>query len=1054
MRKFNTIVDGASYRSLQIGTTVPSGAVNLAYVDAPELSSDCDMQIFDYSQAIPANNQPIGNLQVDMYTGDSHMLARQDGVALYTVRGIMVTDEYYTTDDPDSAPTPLFYKYAARYPHYESGINASETHQYTGHNIVVTENGIPTSQPHVIYITPLGNNIFTMTLYTSFLCDAQHTYELCYNKYIDSKQYPTHKETLNSAPAYTENSDKSAVLASNPETQIFHVADAPDYAGHYVYVPDVPTVVPRTPLLFRWRVTRSDGIKSRWHVEYIYQKKSMLASDYKNNDGGMIYSDDTISDVVVAKKLLTKSPAFLFSQYKLLRTYSMSIDTDIQIWHDGQWVNNDAIGGTHAVLIAKTPAFLTAFFYAWVNPDNAGIDTGEAGDQSSVVHYEYPEHTLGYTISGKSSFTGTQYIPGKKVNHAASHNRATAVWSNYASFSNVYEEITSPSLTIDGAQLLNSSFFSTGGSLWGRTKQNSGSMPAHADPVFVINFTAAATVDTIEVVLGRVGRLKKVELLNNTTVVWTANTPFGDVSIRDEPYQKIVTISTGTVSNVNKLRVTIGADERKAVDYWWLLNLFGIKDKYVGEFMIQEVTAIENVPPQNVTDPIQEWHEERYVEVAVAKNRKYDIQLRKLIQAFGLTPPQNLVGNCSYTITPGIPGVADSHPSCNITLCDALGRPIADGENSLTCSYATAMSVLSPIRVSASTDSHTLMKSKKFTVRNSVEPSIFVDKPVDQGPDEMWGLYVNNGRFAIVNGATKLVRHFFMPEFGMQPFSPKLPYMQQIDEEAEFIDDKIIKVRYAPLYVTTANGEPNNISVTVNGANIAIVDWNSATGYLHLGTPIRFTDTALATYQYEQKYVVYRGYGDADTHKFYHLDLNPLAGHQYTDLATGQEQASSILLTKDVYLYIVPAYTFYSDSSGDSTVAASSVLRHIIVDEGTTYANVAAMLPQDAFVLACVTIRAGKVPSDAVVIDTRTRGGGLIDGLSSEVIAKIGIDGSSCMFDVGSWDGELYPCNGVIVVTLPQSILVEHGGTFTEQDVHEALARCVAFGVYPIVRYI
>ena len=99
MKHFKPTIGTTGYRSLQIGRSVPPGGVNLAYVDAPPLSSDSALQVFDYSSAIPANNRPITDLQVDMYADADHMLVNKSGVALYPMRSIMF-DEYHTSRDP------------------------------------------------------------------------------------------------------------------------------------------------------------------------------------------------------------------------------------------------------------------------------------------------------------------------------------------------------------------------------------------------------------------------------------------------------------------------------------------------------------------------------------------------------------------------------------------------------------------------------------------------------------------------------------------------------------------------------------------------------------------------------------------------------------------------------------------------------------------------------------------------------------------------------------------------------------------------------------------
>lgn len=101
-----------------------------------------------------------------------------------------------------------------------------------------------------------------------------------------------------------------------------------------------------------------------------------------------------------------------------------------------------------------------------------------------------------------------------------------------------------------------------------------------------------------------------------------------------------------------------------------------------------------------------------------------------------------------------------------------------------------------------------------------------------------------------------------------------------------------------------------------------------------------------------------------------------------------------------------------------------------------------------AIPLAVVAVGAHASPHDIVLTDARRRGGGLDESTPHPPRNQL-----AGYWDIGFWDGQAHLENGVIIVELPATVLKEHGGPFTHDQVLEQLHRHIAYGNIAIVRY-
>ena len=275
-----------------------------------------------------------------------------------------------------------------------------------------------------------------------------------------------------------------------------------------------------------------------------------------------------------------------------------------------------------------------------------------------------------------------------------------------------------------------------------------------------------------------------------------------------------------------------------------------------------------------------------------------------------------------------------------------------------------------------------------------------------------------------------------------------------VGEKARFIDNGTIKLANKGLHVTTdMYGQPTNLSVTINNVTVPIRDWNRYLGEIYLANDVQYVDDILVDYTYFSTRYTYKGY--ADDGQFYHLDFNPMPGHVYTD-NNGVDMPTSDLLDKVIYVYMLPTYVATSNSQlGVSGCAIRHAIHPESKDEFTVINEIKNLSPihQHMVMLAKVLIRTSNIPKTTTVIDTRRRGGGLSDRLNADTLKSLVAD-SDVVLDVSSWDGKPYPSNGVGIITLPKSLLVENGGKFTKQQIRDMVNKYLAFGVYAIIRYI
>ncbi|MEW6769991.1 MAG: hypothetical protein AB1330_01175 [Bacillota bacterium] len=292
---------------------------------------------------------------------------------------------------------------------------------------------------------------------------------------------------------------------------------------------------------------------------------------------------------------------------------------------------------------------------------------------------------------------------------------------------------------------------------------------------------------------------------------------------------------------------------------------------------------------------------------------------------------------------------------------------------------------------------------------------------------------------------------YTLPEYLRQPFDPDVPYVRQKGAVLQYIDGGVFRAAHKPLYVVERvvvnPGAPNE-------REVGVADVDRAKGLIYIEESVYPQDIVVADYVYENLYYEYRGCDVAG--RFFHLNLNPSPGHSFTALVDGpglvvpgdfpsawrgvpEEVTSCRLLQLCFYLYLRPVAAF----SGRELIPGSvryNTLFH--TTEKEYFDPDSPLYDPTAFLLARVYVRPNSTPQDVVILDTRSRGGGLADGYTH-----------SDYWDIAMADGIAYPGQGVIIARFPRGILKENGGQFTREEVERAVRRYLAHGVHPAIEY-
>jgi hypothetical protein len=325
----------------------------------------------------------------------------------------------------------------------------------------------------------------------------------------------------------------------------------------------------------------------------------------------------------------------------------------------------------------------------------------------------------------------------------------------------------------------------------------------------------------------------------------------------------------------------------------------------------------------------------------------------------------------------------------------------------------------------------------------------------------------------------EVVLDYTIPEYNNQEFYNR-PIMLVEREKPAILNEKMIQTRFAPIVLSSETGisylEVEALRIN-ESRKMRISDVDAQKGIIYLHDKIRDQDEVIVRYAYLEDWYTYRGFERRNPTtgrlEFFHLDFNPSPGHKYTlakdgihewipgdiptrEVYTEVEKPSNELLVKQIHVYLRPTSIWIQEDEGLRLIEGTTRNQAIFhTDEGHWFD------PQDYYYDPTM-LRLGKfavqansdMDKDMIILDTRTRGGGLDEQLSREVIAQVNKE-SLHHWDIGFFDGEAYQENGVMIIRLPRSILKtqKNPGGFHESEIQDAVAKHKAYGALPIIEY-
>jgi hypothetical protein len=302
-----------------------------------------------------------------------------------------------------------------------------------------------------------------------------------------------------------------------------------------------------------------------------------------------------------------------------------------------------------------------------------------------------------------------------------------------------------------------------------------------------------------------------------------------------------------------------------------------------------------------------------------------------------------------------------------------------------------------------------------------------------------------------------------MPEYDTQHYSDKYgkPYVDVFEEKVTILNSHMVKTDCFPLFIK--EGE-TTISLFKKLDNelfeIHIRDISFSDGIIVTKETISENDNIICNYTYIEESYVYRGYW-RNRNDFVRIDLNPNQYHTYSDptYTPAETKPSKNLFNKVIYFFMKPTIEYEFDASNDSLIYDlendEDIGTVVLHNKETLYHKIDDNQPESDhdIYIGSVYIRQNTSLHSTILVDSRTRGGGVIESMKDSLRKQLEPE-SDYYLDIGYYDGEPYQENGVIIVRLDNRLLKDFGGRFTQGDIEAKVKRWLGFGVYPIIEYV
>jgi len=386
----------------------------------------------------------------------------------------------------------------------------------------------------------------------------------------------------------------------------------------------------------------------------------------------------------------------------------------------------------------------------------------------------------------------------------------------------------------------------------------------------------------------------------------------------------------------------------------------------------------------------------------------------------------------------------------------------------ITGLYGMSLNVHGDSYLKTGDEAYFTAKRSYFYLMPTAYRAIYLKKPEHVVGADDWYVRVKNGRFrrrmdangAVVPSGYGIFFEYAVPEYDYQIWNTTWgpPYKESIYERVELLDKQTIQLQRTPVFIDSdaVLNNPDDpgfppsdyLAVFVNSDLVppaGVLDWDIYNGTVKLAQFMTQRDDVVVTYSYEENYVDYTGfvgsggiYPTEPPFPFFDLDLNPTPTHNYELWASGYL----------AHIFLKP-HSVIDDGEGgygQPTVTENNTLYHNFTGVPSGVYD---------FKLGIISVGPHCKITDLNVIDVRSRSGGL-NKLGIEDIDKVKLVQPEVEFywDVGYFDGQAVPANGVLVVRIPKSVLDTNGGPFGKDEVRQKVMKHMALGEYPILEFV
>ena len=334
-------------------------------------------------------------------------------------------------------------------------------------------------------------------------------------------------------------------------------------------------------------------------------------------------------------------------------------------------------------------------------------------------------------------------------------------------------------------------------------------------------------------------------------------------------------------------------------------------------------------------------------------------------------------------------------------------------------------------------DSGIVIRTKKYSVKHRNIANFRVLSPYYQSVLLPWYPLITNGQF--VQKYREKIYHYGIPEYESQTWSIRYgkPFKDVIGGSLKRLSQNSYKVSRTPIFW---NGE--NINIYRNDvpiSNSIIEDIDTHNGIIYFNDTKGLDEITNIDYTYLENNYEYKGININS-----HFSQNASVLDKFVLLYAKPMEGSDYQRNKKTIYHVVSS----SIEEAIASIEAQNVDIPTVIIGGYSVNQV--------------------MTSDRVqILDTRSLGGGLIsnDGplsptqsfryespygtKSKDTPIEDQYNESASFWDIGNWDGEIYPGAAAVAISLPESIRE----SLSKQDIVDRAAKFMAAGVYPVVDY-